>query len=256
MNREYDALGIPTGLKGKLTGLVDKRNKMDAAEWDSAAFELGLSAKQLNGLTAVLADGDRWRKSDELVRLFSALDVLGAGEYVQYDPNITRGLLYYTGTVFEAFDVGGSVRRSILGGGRYDNLLRDVGGDPLPAVGFAMGDAVIGVILEELGLVPPLAAGPAAVLVTVFSPDLQPASLRLSAELRREGLNAACYPEPAKLPKQFKYADRMGMKAVLVLGPDEAAASKVTLKDLARGAQETVGLDQAPGAVRRILESG
>ena len=85
-----------------------------------------------------------------------------------------RGLLYYTGTVFEAFDVSGSVRRAILGGGRYDNLLRDVGGEPLSGVGFAMGDVVIGIILQELGLIPPFPTTPAAVLVTVFSPDLLP----------------------------------------------------------------------------------
>ena len=129
------------------------------------------SSKSLKNL---LDDNEAWRRSDELVRLFAALEALGAAEYIRFDPNIMRGLLYYTGTVFEAFDLGGNVRRSILGGGRYDNLLRDVGGDRLSGVGFAMGDVVIGIILQELGLIPAFAASPATVLVAVFSAELQP----------------------------------------------------------------------------------
>ena len=195
------------------------------------------------------------QRSEELVRLFAALDALGAAEYVEFDPNIMRGLLYYTGTVFEAFDVSGSLRRAILGGGRYDNLLRDVGGEPLSGVGFAMGDVVIGLVLQELGLIPPLAATPAAVLVTVFSPELQPESLKLAAQLRVAGINVTCYPEAAKLPKQFKFADRMKMQAVLVLGPDEVAQGRVTLKDLASATQSVLARVDVLDAVKRLLES-
>ena len=91
------------------------------------------------------------------MRLFAALEALGVKEYVKFDPNIMRGLLYYTGTVFEAFETSGSFKRAILGGGRYDNLLADVGGNPLSGVGFAMGDVVIGIVLKENGLLPDFA---------------------------------------------------------------------------------------------------
>ena len=255
MDAEFDTLGIPAEKKGELSGLVDRRAKMDPEAWDATALELGLTPKQLKGLKALLADDEAWRRSGELVRLFAALEALGVAEYVRFDPNVMRGLLYYTGTVFEAFDVTGGLRRSILGGGRYDNLLADVGGEPLPAVGFAMGDVVVGIILQELGLIPALATTPASVLVTVFSPDLQPDALKLAADLRRAGLNVTCYPEPAKLPKQFKFADRMGMRVVLVLGPDEAAQGKVTLKNLASGTQEVLPRAQVVEAVARLLES-
>ena len=254
MDAEFEALGIHVDKKPEVSALVDRRLKMEAAAWEANAFEIGLDAKQLDGLKSLLADGEAWRRSDELVRLFAALEARGAAEYVKFDPNIMRGLLYYTGTVFEAFDVGGSVHRSILGGGRYDNLLRDVGGEPLSGVGFAMGDVVIGVILQELGLVPALALTPAGVLVTVFSNELQAASLQLAAELRQAGLNVSCYPEPVKLPRQFKYADRMGMRAVLVVGPDEAAQGKVTVKDLSSGTQEVVAKPAVMDAIKRILE--
>ncbi len=255
MDLEFEALGIPPEKKADVSGLVDRREKMEPGPWEASAIEIGLTPKQLDGLKALLADGERWRKSEELVRVFAALETLGLKEYVQFDPNIVRGLLYYTGTVFEAFDITGGVRRAILGGGRYDNLLRDVGGDPLPAVGFAMGDVVISLILQELGLLPPLPVTPAAVLVTVFSADLLPASYSLAADLRRSGLNVTCYPEPAKLPKQFKFADRMGMRAVLVVGPDEAAAGKVTLKNLKDGTQTTISRGEAAESVKRLLES-
>ena len=255
MDAEFDTLEIPPEKKADVSGLVDRREKMEPEPWETNALDIGLTSRQLDGLKSLLADGESWRRSEELVRLFATLESLGVKEYVQFDPNIMRGLLYYTGTVFEAFDITGGVRRSILGGGRYDNLLRDVGGDPLPAVGFAMGDVVIGLILQELGLLPPLPVTPAAVLVTVFSPDLLLASYSLAADLRHLGLPVTCYPEPAKLPKQFKFADRMGMRAVLVVGPDEAVAGKVTLKNLTNGTQETIARGEVAESVKRILES-
>jgi histidyl-tRNA synthetase len=255
MDAQFESMGIAMENRGAVSGLVDRRDKMPPAEWEAYAAEIGLSSNQLGALKTLLQDMDGWRKSEELVRLFAALDTLGVKEYVRYAPNIMRGLLYYTGTVFEAFDTVGSVRRSILGGGRYNNLLADVGGEPLPAVGFAMGDAVISIVLEELGLIPALPTTPSCILVTVFSPELLPVSFSLAAELRQAGFNVTSYPEPVKLPRQFKYADKMGMRAVLVVGPDEASAGKVTLKNLKDGTQETLPRGQIAAAVRRILES-
>jgi histidyl-tRNA synthetase len=201
----------------------------------------------------LLADKELWRESEDLVRLFKVIDSMGISEYVEFDPNIMRGLLYYTGTVFEAFDVTGSVRRSILGGGRYDNLLADVGGDTLPCVGFAMGDVVISLVLQENGLVPTFDVTPAQVLVTVFSEEFLPDSFALAAELRKGGVNAICYPESQKLNKQFKYADRMRIRMVLVLGPDETARKQVTIKDLVQGTQQTAERAKAARAVKDML---
>ncbi len=255
MEAEFDILGIQPEKRADVSGLVDRREKMEVDAWETNARETGLSAKQLDGLKSLLDDKEGWLKSDELVRLFKILDSIGVRDYVQYDPNIMRGLLYYTGTVFEAFDISGGVRRSILGGGRYDNLLRDVGGEPLPAVGFAMGDVVISLILQELSLLPPCPVSPAEVLVTAFSPELTMDSISLAAELRGEGINVSSYPEAAKLPKQFKFADRMGMRVVLVIGPDEAKEGKVTVKNLGSGTQETIARNKVKEAVNKILES-
>ncbi len=255
LDSEFDRLGFPPDKKPEIAALVDRREKMEDDAWKANAAEIGLTARHLDSLEKLLADGERWRTSENLSRVLAAVESLGVSEYVRFDPNIVRGLLYYTGTVFEAFDISGSVRRSIFGGGRYDNLLGDVGGEPLPAVGFAMGDVVVSLLLQEKGLIPSLPASPAPVLVTVFSPELQPASIALAAGLRSRGLKVACYPEPAKLPRQFKYADRMAVKVVLVLGPDEAAAGKVTLKNLSDASQVTIPEKEVAPAIQSILES-
>ncbi len=253
VNSQLDALGIPAEKRVDALNLIDRRSKMDADKWDAYALEIGLTQSQLDGLKSVLADLDLWKTSPELTRLFAALEALGVKEYVKFDPNITRGLLYYTGVVFEAFDVSGSVRRAILGGGRYDNLLADVGGQPLPATGFAMGDVVIGIVLQENGLVPEFHPSPASVLATVFDDNLRLQSIALAAELRRAGLNVSVYPEPAKLPKQFKYADKMKMKVAVTIGPDEAAQNQVAVKDLTSGEQVVVARADVVDAVRRLL---
>lgn len=256
MDARFDALGIPLEKRMDVSSAVDRRSKMEAARWKEYVRALGLTETQLNGLKQLLADYNLWQESDELIRLFRALEALGVKDYVRFDPNIMRGLLYYTGTVFEAFDISGSVRRAILGGGRYDNLLRDVGGDPLSGVGFAMGDVVIGILLREKGLIPPFVPSPAPLLVTVFDESLWMASYALAAELRAAGLNVLTYPEPARLPKQFKFADRMGIRAALVLGPEEAAAGQVTVKNLATAQQETVSRAEVLEAIHRILATG
>jgi len=228
---------------------------MNPEAWDANALEIGLNQTQVTGLKEVLANYDLWKKSDELSRVFVALEAMGVREYIKFEPSIMRGLLYYTSTVFEAFDLTGSVRRSILGGGRYDNLLADVGGNPLPATGFAMGDVVIGIILREAGLVPEFAPSPAAVLVTVFDETLSTQSYALAAELRKAGLNTMVYPEAAKLPRQFKFADKMKVKVALVLGPDEAEKGLVVVKNLSNGKQVQVTRDAVVESVRKELNA-
>lgn len=253
MDSEFDALGIAPEKRLDVSNLVDRRAKMEPAKWDAYALELGLTPPQLDGLKGLLGNFDLWKKNEELVRLFAALEALGVREYVKFDPNIMRGLLYYTGTVFEAFETSGSLRRAIFGGGRYDNLLADVGGQPLSGVGFAMGDVVIGIILQEGGLLPAFEPSPAQALVTVFDERLWLESYKLSAELRNAGLKVMVFPEPAKLPKQFKFADKMKMKVVVTIGPDEAEKGLAAVKNLSSGEQVIVRREAVADVIRNIL---
>lgn len=254
VDEQLTKLGISSEMKVNVSNLIDRRDKMKPDEWAAYALELGLTQPQVDGLIELLADQELWRQSEELVRLFDACKALGMQEYVRFDPNVVRGLLYYTGTVFEAYSLVGEVRRAILGGGRYNNLLAAVGGEPLPATGFAMGDVVISLVLKSLGLSPAQAgASPAQVLVTIFNPDTQCASLSLSAELRQAGIRTACYPDSAKLPKQFKYADRVGIPLAIVMGPDEIEKQQVTIKNLKDGTQQSVTRGQAAALIKQIL---
>jgi histidyl-tRNA synthetase len=253
MESEFDALGIAPEKRLEVSNLVDRRTKMESAKWDAYALELGLNQIQLDGLKSILGNFDLWKRSDELVRLFAALEALGVKEYVKFDPNIMRGLLYYTGTVFEAFETSGSLKRAIMGGGRYDNLLADVGGQPLSGVGFAMGDVVAGIILQEAGLLPEFVPTPAAVLVTVFDESMWMKSFELAAQIRNAGLNAMVFPEPAKLQKQFKFADKMKIKIALTVGPDEAANDQVAIKNLMTGGQVTVKREAVVSEIQKII---
>ncbi|HCK66818.1 MAG TPA: histidine--tRNA ligase [Anaerolineae bacterium] len=255
MDSEFDKLQIPNEKRLDVSNLVDRRSKMESAKWDAYAIELGLNQTQLDGLKNILSNFELWKESDELVKFFSALEALGVSEYVKYDPNIMRGLLYYTGTVFEAFDTSGSVKRAILGGGRYDNLLADVGGNPLSGVGFAMGDVVMGIVLQEKGLLPEFNPTPADVLVTLFDETFLSKSFALSAQLRNAGINTLVFPEPAKLQKQFKFADKMKTKLALVLGPDEDAKGLVVVKNLKSGEQVEVKKEALVESVKGMLSN-
>ncbi len=254
VNRQLEIVGIPEESRQDALTWIDRRPKMSPETWAAYGADLGFSSRKIEAVQAFLARPDLWTESERLVRVFDALAAMGVREYVRYDPGIIRGLPYYTGIVFEAFDLRGSVRRAILGGGRYDNLMAAVGGDPMPAVGFAMGDMVITVILEELGRLPQdLSASPADVLVTMFDESTAAASFALAASLRASGLKVAVYPQIAKLGKQFKYADRIGVRLAAVLGPDEVAAGQVTVKNLATREQVSMPQDEAAAYIREIV---
>ena len=163
---------------------------------------------------------------------------LGVGEYVQLDLTIVRGLAYYTGIVFELFDAKGEFR-AIAGGGRYDTLLESLGGPSLPALGFGMGDVVLGELLRARGL---MKAAPAAVDVWIAggerTADMR-AVMELAARLRGQGIAVEYALRPQQLGKQFKSASTAGAKqAVIVpLANDGASGAEFTIRDLASGEQ-------------------
>ncbi len=251
---ELAALDISVELQKEVFRLIDRRDKLSANEWEAYAAELGLAAGQIDGLKTILADNELWRKSPELTACFTLIEALGLKPYVRFAPYIIRGLDYYTGTVFEAWDRDGEFR-AILGGGRYDNLVADVGGEPLPAMGFAMGDLVISLVLKKFAAFPPdLGATPAQVLVTLFDPTCLTSSFQVASSLRNAGIPTALYPEVSKLAKQFKYGDRMGMRLAIVIGPDEQAHNLAAMKDLKTGEQRLVPLTGLVEAVRQLIE--
>jgi len=243
-------IGIDGEAKKSAFRLIDKRDKLAPPAWAAYAGTLGFSAEQVAALSTLLEDRELWRESAELSTLFDLLEAYGVRKLIEYEPSVIRGLDYYTGTVFEARDREGEFR-AILGGGRYDNLVADVGGDPLPGVGFAMGDVVVGLVLEKYGRLPATRPAPARVLVTLFGAEMTAEAVRAAQALREAGVDAEIYPEPAKMAKQFRYADQLGIPFAIVIGPDEAAQGRVALKELASGSQEVLPLAEAVERLRR-----
>ncbi len=252
VDQQLEALGVPAADRPVVFRLIDRREKMSPQAWAAQARKIGLSEEQFQGLQRLLEDREAWRGSEELVAFFETLEALGAAAFVAYEPTVIRGLDYYTGTVFEARDSAGQYR-AILGGGRYDNLVADVGGDPIPGVGFAMGDVVIRLVLEAYGALPDLRPNPAQVLVPTFDEDTLLDALRLATELRQAGMQVEWYPEAERLARQYRYADRQGIPVVALVGPDELAKGFVVIKDMRSGEQFAAPRSEAAARIQRIL---
>jgi histidyl-tRNA synthetase len=240
MDTEIEKLGV-SDKKMSIFRLIDRQDKMAPEAWERYAAELGLNEENLAGLRRLLDNREVWLQSEECAAFVKAADALGIAEYLEYDPTVIRGLDYYTGTVMEARDRKGEFR-AILGGGRYDNLVGDVGGDRLPGIGFAMGDNVIGLLVREYNKVPEFRPSPADILVTTFAQASVAEALRLAADLRAAGLKVEWYPEPSKLDRQLKYADANGIRFAAIAGPDELERGVVTVKDL--GTREQFAIDR------------
>ncbi|MBI3159350.1 MAG: histidine--tRNA ligase [Chloroflexi bacterium] len=252
--KELESIGIPEQARTPLLGLIDRKDKLSPEAWILQTKDIGLANAQIDSLNELLANKELWRGSESLERFFQAIEAFGASEYVVFEPSIIRGLQYYTGTVFEAWDTAGEFR-ALFGGGRYDNLVSDVGGKPVEAVGFAVGDLVITLLLQSLGRLPELAKSPTDVFVTLFDVSLRDKSFAIMNALREAGIRVAGQLTSEKLGKQFKYADRIGAKLAVILGPDEAAKGKVGFKVLATGEQGECTESEMIAKVRQLLEA-
>jgi histidyl-tRNA synthetase len=184
---------------------------------------------------------------EEIGRLgayFEILEAMGLLQYARFDLSVVRGLAYYTGIVFELFDARGELR-AIAGGGRYDNLLRQVSDADLPALGFGMGDVVLRELLADRGLLPEPEAALDAVLIAI-TPDERPAMLRLAHRLRDAGWAVAYALQHQGVGKQFKQASALGARRTIVLGPDEVRDGLVVVRDMESGEERRVPLDSLP----------
>lgn len=180
---------------------------------------------------------------DELLEIENYLTASGVEpKKYKFDPSIARGLASYTGPVWEFEIMDGNVG-SIAGCGRYDNAIKKYTGIDLPATGGSFGIERICDIIKDRGMWD-FGETPAQVLVTVFSEDLFGESLKTANTLRAKGIPAMLYPDPDKLAKQFKYADKKGIKYVIVMGPDEKAAGKVKVKNMESGEEKVVGVEE------------
>jgi histidyl-tRNA synthetase len=173
----------------------------------------------------------------EIARLFELIDAYGLADRVAFDASIVRGLAYYTGVVFEAFDSGRELR-AVCGGGRYDHLLETLGGPATPAVGFGFGDSVIAELLGEKQRLPELPHSLDAV-VFAFSAAERAAAVRVACALRADNRSVELVLGEPRLKRVMADADRAGAREIHLLGPDEVARGEVLIRDLTSGEQRS-----------------
>jgi histidyl-tRNA synthetase len=224
---------------------------LQTAGCSSQAIEGVFRVAKLKGLAAVQAVLEAVGRADAgapLTEACEALQAMGLGDFVDVDLTIVRGLAYYTGIVFELFDTSKSLR-AICGGGRYDGLLKALGGADLPALGFGMGDVVLGELLKERGLVPTHAVRVDCFLVPVGADDL-PVVLRLAHDLRERGISVEYGLHLAAVRKQLELAAARGASHAVIVGPTERAAGEAVVRDLQAGTERRVPLGQLEQSLR------
>ncbi|MCC5646941.1 histidine--tRNA ligase [Nostoc sp. CHAB 5824] len=171
------------------------------------------------------------------------------------DLSIARGLDYYTGTVYETTLLGHEALGSICSGGRYEELVGVFLGEKMPGVGISIGLTRLISRLLKAGILSTLAATPAQVMVVNMQEDLMPTYLKVSQHLRQAGINVITNFDKRPLGKQFQLADKQGIQFCVIIGSEEAAAQKSSLKDLKTGEQVEVLLVDLAEEVKRRLAS-
>jgi histidyl-tRNA synthetase len=176
-------------------------------------------------------------------------------EFYQIDLHMVRGLDYYTGPIFEIV-VDEPKIGSLSGGGRYDHLIGQLGGAEAPAVGLSLGLERLIDVIDELGMAPPeIRSTVTAVLVTVFDPERQAASLAIAASLRAAGVNCEVFLGTEKLANQLRYANKKNIPLAVILGPDELERGQVVLKHLLTGTQQTLERGQLLPAIENSAKA-
>jgi histidyl-tRNA synthetase len=254
-------LGVPQERHVDVFMVLDKKGKVPVETLKEMLAEKGLAAKTADEVTAQLAGEDVDSLSsgplaaspaaEDVRRLLDLAADMGFADYLRFDSGVVRGLSYYTGTVFEGFDIERRFR-AIFGGGRYDNLFGDMTGAARPAVGMGFGDVVIAEILTELkGLTP--AKPKVEVCVGMFDAALSRDAARIAAGLIAAGIQTDLAFSAGKPGKFFGYADRRGARFTVFLAPSELRDGAAAVKEMASGEQTTVPLGQLANWLRTRL---
>jgi histidyl-tRNA synthetase len=238
----FIAAGVAREQCPALYALLDKKSKISGEEFggelstlvpDPAARGKIETIFGVGSLDAVRSIGGELPAVRDLQTLFSLLASYGLAEYAVFDIGIVRGLAYYTGIVFEVFDIKKSLR-AIAGGGRYDKLVSLYGGPPTPAVGFAAGDVVLAELLREKGLLPVQRPRSGCFCIAVSESE-SGAVIALARELRNRGVACEFPLKFTGIGKQLKQANAARSPYALFIGGDEGKTGMVKVKNMASG---------------------
>jgi len=239
---------IPEGLQLTTIAAIDKLDRKSEEEVSTDLTKTGLSDKSIKHLFHHLAEEKPTKRLSQVVKYSEQLGV--KKDRLVFQARLARGLDYYTSTIFE-IKIDEYEHGSVGGGGRYDELIGKLSGFSLPAVGIAFGFDRTIEAMDKLNLFPNKGKRK-GVIITIFNSDLIAMSVSVVTNLRENGIPAELFPdETKKLDKQLKYADKKGVKWLIVIGPDEVEKNTVILKNLDTGHQEDV---QLKSLVKKLKE--
>lgn len=234
--------------------VIDRWEKVDSEKRAETMTGLGLSAEQQAKLAELLTmDLEAYRAAagPEHAERSSLAQILSGGMTtapVVFDPGIVRGLAYYTGTVFEVFDVSPDNRRSIFGGGRYDNLVGLFSNQQISGIGFGMGDVTTWNFLETHGLLPKADIEP-RVYAWATDDVYRDALRKIVADLRAKSVRTIPALQATSMKAGLKQASRQGARYAVALSEHEMAEGRVLVKDLESGEQHSPTLDEVVAAI-------
>lgn len=231
LDAELDAQGVPALKRKEVAGLIDRKAKMPEAEYAEAL-------KALIG-----GDFLEVRESPDVKEVRALLESWGI-ENTVFDADVVRGFDYYTGIVFEVFDTNPENKRSMFGGGRYDNLVGNYGSENIPAVGFAMGDVIARDFLETHGILPQIPST-AQLYLAPASGEEAIDTAEVANTLRHGGLNVVLGMKHEKIGDHIKTAVKLSIPFFAVYGEKEKTSGMLTIKNLETGEEEVVSLSTA-----------
>lgn len=239
-----------------VASIIQTIDKLDKQPPEAITKELVSKGMSQADATRLLADLDQQLLPEQLAKL---MELTEAGDVAKkslvYSPTLARGLDYYTGTIFE-FSIPGYTGGSVAGGGRYDNLIADLGGPTTPAVGLAFGFDRLVSIIESSNLidVAAISSGP-QVLVTLFDATTLTTATEIASLIRKADINTLLYPASDKLAKQLQYANQNQIPLVIIAGPDEITKNTVTIKNMQTGGQTTTPIARLIGSITTQLKT-
>jgi histidyl-tRNA synthetase len=228
INGAMQELGLDDEQAKKVFALLDRRAKMPREEFLHALSELSVPE-------GVLLPEEPPQDISLMLAQFADAGITN----VVWDPSIVRGFAYYSGMVFEVFDTHEDNNRALFGGGRYDNLTQLFDDEPLPGVGFGMGDETMRLFLEVRGLLPAYAP-PTKLYIATPSAELSYQIQTFAGELRRAGINVAIDFGERKLGDQIKAASKHRIPWLMVVGENELAQGQFMVRNLDTGHEETL----------------
>lgn len=249
----------------KLYKVIDKAKKVSPEALDKmiseiissevvrAHFKEYLKLDSFVALTSFLERHGLKDAAGGFLPFIERLQDSGLAKVVVYDPTIVRGLDYYTGVVFEIFDMSPDNRRAICGGGAYANLLQIFDEDPLPGVGFGLGDVTLADFLRTHGLLPKFDKPAIDVLVAYLDPSSESMAFEITKQLRGAGLKTELYLGEAKPKKVFSHTDKRGHRSVIMIGSNEVQSGEIEIKRLDNQEKARIKLNHLSD-IKKFLE--